>query len=124
MKFKEISGAISNAEKSYARYVDQREDARVAALSDPKMTNVRVVHYAAVPEIPVLSRMFLIQIGAFVGLLMGFGLAFVLEFFDHSLGNKEDVEYYLDLPLIASIPEINDAGRGTNAAHLEPRSPS
>jgi uncharacterized protein involved in exopolysaccharide biosynthesis len=124
MKFKEISGAISNAEKSYARYVDQREDARVAALSDPKMTNVRVVHYAAVPEIPVLSRMFLIQIGAFVGLLMGFGLVFVLEFFDHSLGNKEDVEYYLDLPLIASIPEINDAGRGTNAAHLEPRSPS
>jgi uncharacterized protein involved in exopolysaccharide biosynthesis len=107
VKLKEISGAIANAEKSYARYVDQREEARVASLSDSKMTNVRVVHYASVPEIPVFSRMFLIQIGALLGLLMGFGLAFVLEFFDHSLGNKEDVEYYLELPLLASIPEMN-----------------
>ena len=106
-KLKEISGAISSAEKFYARYVDQREEARVAALSDPKMTNVRVVHYASIPEIPVLSRMALIQIGCLLGLLVGVGLAFVLEFFDHSLNNKEDVEYYLDLPLLASIPETN-----------------
>jgi len=124
MKLKEISGAIANAEKSYARYVDQREEARVAALSDPKMTNVRVVHYASVPEIPVFSRMFLIQIGALLGLLMGIGLAFVLEFFDHSLGNKEDVEYYLALPLLASIPEMNAAGAGRSAAHLEPKTAS
>jgi uncharacterized protein involved in exopolysaccharide biosynthesis len=106
-RLREISGAISNAEKSYARYVDQREEARVAALSDPKMTNVRVVHYASVPEIPVISRMSLIQIGGLLGLLMGVGLAFVLEFFDHSLNNKEDVEYHLNLPLLASIPETN-----------------
>jgi uncharacterized protein involved in exopolysaccharide biosynthesis len=106
-KLKEISGSIANAEKSYARYVDQREEAHVAALSDPKMTNVRVVHYASVPEIPVISRMALIQIGGLLGLLMGVGLAFVLEFFDHSLSNKEDVEYYLNLPLLASIPETN-----------------
>jgi uncharacterized protein involved in exopolysaccharide biosynthesis len=110
VKLKEISGAISNAEKSYGRYIDQREEARVAALSDPKMTNVRVVHYASIPEIPVISRMLLIQIGGLLGLLMGLGLAFVLEFFDHSLGNKEDVEYYLELPLLASIPEMNLAG--------------
>ena len=106
-KLKEISGAISSAEKFYARYVDQREDARVAALSDPKMTNVRVLHYASIPEIPVISRMSLIQIGCLLGLLMGVGLAFVLEFFDHSLNNKEDVEYYLNLPLLASIPETD-----------------
>ena len=110
VKLKEISGAISNAEKSYARYIDQREEARLAALSDPKMTNVRVVHYASIPEIPVVSRIFLIQIGSLLGLLMGLGLAFVLEFFDHSLGNKEDVEYYLELPLLASIPEMDPTG--------------
>jgi uncharacterized protein involved in exopolysaccharide biosynthesis len=110
VKLKEIAGSISNAEKSYARYVDQREEARLAALSDPKMTNVRVLHYAAIPEIPVVSRMTLIQIGSLLGLLMGLGLAFVLEFFDHSLGNKEDVEYYLELPLLASIPDMHLAG--------------
>ena len=119
MKLKEISGAISNAEKSYARYIDQREEARVAALSDPRMTNVRVVHYASIPEIPVISRMSLIQIGGLLGLLMGLGLAFVLEFFDHSLGNKEDVEYYLELPLLASIPEMNLAGGRRNTVLSE-----
>ncbi len=112
-KLKEISGAISNAEKSYERYVNQREEAHVAALSDPKMTNVRVVHYASVPEIPIISRMSLIQIGCLLGLLMGVGLAFVLEFFDHSLNNKEDVEYYLNLPLLASIPETKFPSRKT-----------
>lgn len=104
-KLKEISGAISSAEKFYTHYVDQREEARVAALSDPKTTNVRVLHYASIPETPIVSRMSLIQIGCLLGFLMGVGLAFVLEFFDHSLNNKEDVEYYLDLPLLACIPE-------------------
>ena len=91
----------------------------MAALSDPRMTNVRVVHYASIPEIPVISRMSLIQIGGLLGLLMGLGLAFVLEFFDHSLGNKEDVEYYLELPLLASIPEMNLAGGRRNTVLSE-----
>ena len=40
-----------------------------------------------------------------MGLIGGFGLAFVMEYLDHSLRTSEDVEHYLNLPVLACIPE-------------------
>jgi len=33
-------------------------------------------------------------------------LAFFLEFFDHSFKNREDVENYLQLPILGIIPYV------------------
>lgn len=106
IELKALSRSITNAEKLYFRYLDRREDAKIADTVDIKTSNtVRVMHFASVPQVPTYSRLFLIQVGAFGGLVVGIGLALAVEFYDHSLNNKEDVEYYLDLPLLASIPE-------------------
>ena len=46
------------------------------------------------------------QIGVFLGILGGIGLAFFYEYFDHSLKKLQDVTEKLHLPLLASIPYL------------------
>jgi len=102
-----LSTARDAAEKSYQRYVELQEEARVSDATEVNMTNVDVIHYAAVPERPKRPRIVDILIGAALGLLMGIALAFAAEFFDHTLENKEDVESALGLPLLASLPDLS-----------------
>lgn len=44
-------------------------------------------------------------LGAVVGLIFGIGIAFFLEFLDTSVKRLEDVELYLQLPVLAVIPQ-------------------
>lgn len=44
-------------------------------------------------------------LGAVVGLVFGIGIAFFLEFLDTSVKRLEDVELYLQLPVLAVIPQ-------------------
>lgn len=44
-------------------------------------------------------------LGAVVGLVFGIGIAFFLEFLDTSVKRLEDIELYLQLPVLAVIPQ-------------------
>jgi capsular exopolysaccharide synthesis family protein len=58
------------------------------------------------------SRLYLdVLIGAAIGLLIGFGLAIVLELSDTSIKNVEDVPEYVGLEVIGTIPMMH-FGRG------------
>ncbi len=46
----------------------------------------------------------LLGLGAGAGLIFGFGIAFLLEFMDTSVKSLEDVEKYLQVPVLAVIP--------------------
>jgi succinoglycan biosynthesis transport protein ExoP len=46
-----------------------------------------------------------LAIGAVVGLIFGVGLAFFLEYLDTSVKSLEDVERYLEVPVLAVIPK-------------------
>jgi capsular polysaccharide biosynthesis protein len=48
------------------------------------------------------NRLLAVLLGAFAGL----GLAFFLSYLDDSLEMVEDVEEFLELPVLASIPEL------------------
>ena len=103
---KVLSRSITATEKAYLRYLEQREDAKIADAVDIKTSNtIRVVNFADVPQIPTRSRLYLILMGAVGGLVAGGALALTLELYDHSLQHKEDVETYLHIPVLASIPD-------------------
>jgi len=52
-----------------------------------------------------------IAIAAVLGMMIGLGLIFLLEYLDNSIKTEEDVERYLALPVIGAIPEINENTR-------------
>jgi uncharacterized protein involved in exopolysaccharide biosynthesis len=104
-ELRRLSAEAANASKVYTTYVAQREDARIARETDPGVTNVQVISHATAPARPTYPRSVMISLGAFLGLFMGFALAFVSELFSHTLNRREDIERELGLPVLGAIPE-------------------
>lgn len=70
-------------------------------------TNVHIVEEAIVPKLPVAPRKARnILLAAAVGLFLGIGLAFFLEYYDTSIRTPDEVERYLGLPTLGVIPLI------------------
>ena len=74
-----------------------------------KVENVQVIDKAEPSYAPVSPRPMLnIAIAAILGLMLGIFLAFLLEMLDNTIKTPEDVEKYLGLTVIGSIPNVED----------------
>lgn len=101
-----LQRAIENHREVYSMLVLKREEARITEASDRRVANVTVISPATLPHKPIKPQKGLsVLVACIMGLIGGFGLAFVTEFMDHSMRTSEDVEHYLDLPVLACIPE-------------------
>ena len=88
----------------------------------PRTTAVRIVDpaepavKAAYPKLPLN-----IALGCFVGLVMGIGLAFFIEYLDTSVKTIDDVERALSAPVLAVIPQNVGAllDEGLDSPHAE-----
>jgi polysaccharide biosynthesis transport protein len=69
---------------------------------------VTIVRPATEPAAPVGGEgLNTVLIGALLGLMLGLVLAFVQETLDTSIGTIEDVESYLEVPVLGIIPHID-----------------
>lgn len=111
--------------------VDQKNDTRVIQISatdtDPRMArviankvaevfmskvvdimqveNVNVIDTAEVPDKPIKpNKKTNIAAGFILGVMVGFGIVFLIEYFDNTVKTTEDIKKYLDLPVIGTIP--------------------
>lgn len=67
--------------------------------------NVRIMEEAKVPGAPIRPRKTrTVTVAAIAGLLIGLGLAIAVEYFDTTVKSTDDVEKYLGLPVIATVP--------------------
>lgn len=55
------------------------------------------------------NKMLNIAIGLVLGLMVGVGLAFLLEYLDTTIKTEDDVEQYLELPIIGLVSPINES---------------
>ena len=70
--------------------------------------DVSVVKFATLPSFPTNANSSQVMVtGLVIGLLFGIVLAFVFETLDTSIGTIEDVEEYLELPVLGIIPHID-----------------
>ena len=69
---------------------------------------VSIVRPATEPGAPVGGETFnTVVVGGLVGLMLGLVLAFVQETLDTSIGTIEDVETYLQVPVLGIVPHID-----------------
>jgi len=73
-----------------------------------------IVALAKIPQKPVNDDLIkAIGVGFFIGLILGLLIVILQELFDTSIGTIEDVEQSMKLPVIAVIPQIQQARKGT-----------
>ena len=79
--------------------------------------NLRILDKAPVPKLPVRPRIVLnLAIGLLLGLMLGIGTVFFLDYMDNTVRTSEDVEQYLKLNLLAIVPQ---QAEGTHSAVKE-----
>ena len=79
--------------------------------------NLRILDRAPLPRTPVKPRTVLnMAVGCLLGLLLGCGVVFFLDYLDNTIRSSADVEEYLKLNLLALVPK---AGEHTERAVRE-----
>ena len=76
-----------------------------------KVDNVNILSPALLPENPSPvkpNKMLNIAIATVLGLMIGVGLAFLLEYLDTTVKTESDVEELLQLPIIGLVSPIDD----------------
>ncbi|MEK6446650.1 YveK family protein [Priestia aryabhattai] len=79
--------------------------------------NVKVLSKAALGEnqSPVKPQPLLnVAIAIVVGLMVGIGLSFLLEYLDNTLKTEQDIENILELPIMGVVTTIKDVPKATN----------
>lgn len=105
----------SVAQELYIMLAKRYEEARINEVMEP--TDVQVVDAAYASTKPVAPRTLInTAIAGLLGLFVGIGLAFGLEFLNRTIRTADDVEQYLGLPVLGSIPDSDNEGsrRNTN----------
>lgn len=96
-------------DKIYSMLLEKREEARITKAG--KIGDIRIIDRAEVPLKPVEpNKKKNLALGIILGLSFGIGIAFFLESLDTSLKTEEEVEKILNLPIVASIPQISTNG--------------
>jgi len=114
MELDRIEEAIRLNRQNLETFYTAREDSKIEQESElSRMANVQVLNWASPPDRPAFpNRTMVIPLGVITSLVLAFSLACLKEIFDHTFKTPEQVERYLGLPVIGSIPENKRLARG------------
>ena len=106
----------SVAQEIYVMLAKRHEEARISEVMQP--TDIQIIDQAIIPEHPIKpKRKMNVAIAGFLGLFIGMGLAFLLEYLNKTVSTPEDVTKYLDLPTLGSIPDYNSFQKNIKQQH-------
>ncbi len=98
-----------NIKETYDSLLSRKLEAQIAVNMEKKQKGeqFRILDPARLPTKPVepnMKKIFMLAVAA--GLGIGAGLIFLLEYYDSSFKKVEDIESYLELPVLATIPTL------------------
>lgn len=78
-----------------------------------KANSVEVIDKAIVPENPIKpNKVMNILIAAVLGIMIGLFIVFVLEYMDNKIKTPQDIEKYINLPMLGVVPNENMSKKG------------
>jgi capsular exopolysaccharide synthesis family protein len=105
-----IKQKIETNRKNYEDLLGRLRQAEVE--SDFRPSNIRKVQQAEVPIAPVKPNKTLnIGLSVLIGLALGIGLAFFMEYLNNTINTAEDVERIVQLPALGGIPSLQSLAK-------------
>jgi len=94
--------------ENYRLYLTKFEESRISdAMDTEKIANVVQIQPARPPLNPIeANKRRNLALGLFLGAFGALGLAFFMEYLDDSIETPEDAERVLQIPVLASIPDL------------------
>ena len=106
LKYTILQRNVNTSQNLYDIMVTRVKESDILKTSDT--SNIRVVENAAISPIPVSpNKKRNLLLGMVLGLMGGVGLAFFFEYLDQTLRTEEDIQNYLNLPVLSVIPEAD-----------------
>ncbi|NLY10170.1 MAG: GumC family protein [Firmicutes bacterium] len=94
------------SEEIYLMLVKRYEEIRIQEAM--QIASIRVLDPAELPVNPIKPRKVLnVAIGSVLGLFIGTGCAFLLDYIDTSVKTKDQVEALLGVPVLSQIPDFD-----------------
>ena len=108
-----IQRDYNNIRESYSSLLARRLEAELAVNMEKKQKGeqFRIIDYARLPEKPIspdVRKLFLFSVA--IGLGIGGGIIFLLEFLNPAIRSEEQIESELGLSIFASIPPLTQPG--------------
>jgi uncharacterized protein involved in exopolysaccharide biosynthesis len=114
----QIALEVGLLEDNYRMLVKSYEEARIATAQ--ALSEIRVVHPAVRPRYPDGPvKIYYAGGGAVTGLLLALGLVLLLDYMDHRVRSRDEIERMLGVPVLASVPHAELPARA--AGLLAPR---
>ena len=106
-EFVSLMRDVTVANEIYVMLAKRLEEAKVAEAS--VATEVQVVDTATLPTAPVAPKKAMtLLLAALLGILASSGFVVVRELLNRTIKNSDDVANYLDLPVLGSVPDMNE----------------
>ncbi|MGE4589164.1 MAG: GumC family protein [Acidaminococcaceae bacterium] len=106
------------AQEIYIMLAKRLEEAKVAEVM--VSNEVQVVDTATLPEKPVKPRKALtLALALLLGLMAGSGYVLAYELFNRRLRSSDDIQNYLGLPVLGSVPDFESMNRMTKERRIK-----
>jgi capsular exopolysaccharide synthesis family protein len=103
---------VETDRKNYEDLLQRLRQAEVE--SDFRPSNIRIVQSAETPITPVKPNKLLnIGLSLIIGLALGVGLAFFLEYLNNTIDSADDVEKIVQLPSLGAIPSLQSLAKNS-----------
>jgi len=101
-----LARVVKSTEEIYLTLLKKLEEARISEVAEMRgMGSARVIDPAVPPPYPLRrQRAMFVVLGGIMGLVFGLGMAFFAEYRDSSMKDSKDIEQYLGLKVLGTIP--------------------
>lgn len=119
-----LASSVALTRESLQLHTKQLDEARLAAGAQHEFSRLSVIEQPyQLPDPSLLARLRIALLSFIAGLMLSCGLAFGYEFSTNALRSREDVEYYLAVPLLAAIPDRTQNSDGKPVVRPDPPPP-
>ncbi|MBI5118037.1 polysaccharide biosynthesis tyrosine autokinase [Candidatus Poribacteria bacterium] len=113
VQYKVLTDESETLSKTYNAVAKRIEEIEIATAAGSKGDNIFIITHPRVPAKPVKPRKaFSLMLASFVGLSLGLGLCFFVEYLDTTIKTKDDVESLFGVPVIGYVPAIEEDDAG------------